>query len=81
MEGSRLSPCYVPPGHVAGPDPPALCWFYRVGGPDGRGRSRTPMGGPGPRLSASELPFLMNTWRLRTYPQAGNGSGAVGLVR
>jgi len=32
---------------MAGPDPPAVCWFYRVGGPDGRGRSRTPVGGPG----------------------------------
>ena len=28
-----------------------------------------------------ELPFLRDTWRLRTHPQAGNGSGAVGLVR
>ena len=47
MDGSRLSPHYVPPGHAAGPDPPVVCWFYRVGGPDGRGRSRTPMGGSG----------------------------------
>ena len=28
-----------------------------------------------------ELPFLRDTWRLRTHPQAGNGSGAVGLMR
>ena len=28
-----------------------------------------------------ELPFLRDTWRLRTHPQAGNGTGAVGLVR
>ena len=75
MEGSRLSPRYVPPGHVAGPDPPAVCWFYHVGGPDGRGRARTPIGGPGPRLSASELPFLRDTWRLRTYPKRGTGPG------
>ena len=44
-------------------------------------------GGPGPlrgsKASAvsSELPFLRDTWHLRTHPQAGNGSGAVGLVR
>ena len=30
---------------------------------------------------SSELPFLRDTWHLRTHPQAGNGSGAVGLVR
>jgi len=37
----------------------------------------------GVRASAvsSELPFLRDTWRLRTHPQAGSGSGAVGLVR
>ena len=44
-------------------------------------------GGPGPLQGSeasavsSELPFLRNTWRLRTQPLAGNGSGAVGLVR
>ena len=44
-------------------------------------------GGPGPLQEpeaspvSSELPFLRDTWRLRTHPQAGNGSGAVGLVR
>ena len=44
-------------------------------------------GGPGPLWGSaasavsSELPFLRDTWRLRTHPQAGNGSGAVGLVR
>ena len=48
-------PAPVPPGHVAAPDPPAVCWFYRTGGPDGCGRSRTPMGvrGPGWQLGAS----------------------------
>ena len=37
----------------------------------------------GVRASAvsPELPFYRDTWRLRTHPQAGNGSGAVGLVR
>ena len=76
MEGSCLSPHYVRPGHAAGPDPLVVRWFYRVGGPDGHGRSRTPMGGgPGPRLSASELPFLRDTWRLRTYPKRGTGPG------
>ena len=45
-------------------------------------------GGPRPLRGGSEasavdmeLPFLRDTWRLRTHPQAGNGSGAVGLVR
>ena len=64
----------VPPGHVASPDP------RTVRGPDGAG-------GPGPLWGvrglavSSELPSLRDTWRLRTHPQAGNGSGAVGLVR
>jgi len=37
----------------------------------------------GVRASAvsPELPFFRDTWRLRTHPQAGSGSGAVGLVR
>ena len=44
-------------------------------------------GGPGPLRGSeasavsSELPFLRDTWRLQTHPQAGNGSGAVGLGR
>ena len=44
-------------------------------------------GGPGPPRGfeasavSSGLPFLRDTWRLWTHPQAGNGSGAVGLVR
>ena len=44
-------------------------------------------GGPGPLWGSeapavsSELPFRRDTWRLRTLLQAGNGSGAVGLVR
>ena len=42
---SSGTPAPVPAGHVAPPDPP---WRYvgstRVGGPDGRGRSRTPKG-------------------------------------
>ena len=39
------------------------------------------MGGSEASAVSSELPFLRDTWRLRTHPQAGNGSGAVGLVR
>ena len=37
----------------------------------------------GVRASAvgTELPLFRDTWRLRTHPQAGSGSGAVGLVR
>ena len=63
---------------------PRDTWRFRTptwcGRPDGRRRSRTPMG---VRASAvgTELPFFRDTWRLRTLPQAGSGSGAVGLVR
>ena len=44
-------------------------------------------GGPGPPRGSealavsSGLPFLRDTWCLRTHPQAGNRSGAIGLVR
>ena len=37
-------------------------------------------GGSEASAVSSELPFLRDTWRLRTHSQAGNGSGAVGLV-
>ena len=63
---------------------PRDTWRFRTptwcGRPDGRRRSRTPMG---VRASAvgTELPLFRDTWRLRTLPQAGSGSGAVGLVR
>ena len=65
----------VPPGYVAAPDPYAV-----KGGPAGCRRSRTPMGSEVSAVS-SDLPLLRGTWRPRTHPQAGNGSGAVGLVR
>ena len=39
------------------------------------------MGGSEASVVSSELPFLRDMWRLRTNPQAGNGSGNVGLVR
>ena len=60
--------------------PPAVCWFYRVGGPDGHGRSRTPMGvrGLGCQLGASLPQGHVSS---PDISQAGNGSGAVGLVR
>ena len=47
-------------------------WVREV--PDPYGRSEA-------SAVSSELPFLRDMWRLRTHPQAGNGSGAVGLVR
>ena len=40
-----------------------------------------PYGGSEAPVVNMELPFYRDTWRLRTLPQAGNGSGAVGLVR
>ena len=54
---------------------PTLC-----GRPDGRRRSRTPMGVRAPAVG-TELPLFRDTWRPRTLPQAGSGSGAVGQVR
>ena len=71
----RLALEPVPPGYVAAPDPYAV-----KGGSSGRRRSRTPMGSEVSAVS-SGLPLLRGTWRLRTHPQAGNGSGAIGLVR
>src|SRR6185436_6289183 len=71
----RLAHDPAPSGHVAVPDP----YTARV--------VRTGAGGPGPLWGvralavSSELPFFRDTWRLRTHPQAGSGSGAVGLVR
>ena len=63
------------PGYVAAPDPYAV-----KGGSGGRRRSRTPMGSEVSAVS-SDPPLLRGMWRLRTHPHAGNGSGAVGLVR
>ena len=59
----------VPPGPRGGSGPHAV---QEV--PD-------PYGGSEALVVDMELPFLRDTWRLRTHPQAGNGSGAVGLVR
>ena len=67
----RLALELVPPGHVATPDP-HVAWEVRMAA-----------GGLGSEASAvsSELPFLRDTWHLRTHSQAGNRSRAVGLVR
>ena len=53
----------------------------RVGGPVGRQEVPDPYGGSVPLAVGAELPFLGDMWRLWTVPRAGNGSGAVGLVR
>jgi len=45
---------------------------------------RAPQVSPNFREEAERIvadPLLRDTWRLRTHPHAGNGSGAVGLVR
>ena len=59
---------------------PRDTWRFRTptwcGRPDGRRRSRTPMGVRASAVS-SELPFLRDTWRLWTHPQAGNGPGSL----
>jgi len=70
-------------GHVAPPDPaPAVYWFYA------RGRSGQMRGGPGPiwggpspRLLARSFPSSGTRGVTGPVPRAGNGSGAVGLVR
>ena len=72
----RLALEPVPPGYVAAPDPYAV-----KGGPGGRRGPRTLTGGSEAPAVNMELPLYRDTWRLRTLPQAGNGSGAVGLVR
>src|SRR6185312_9915395 len=60
----RLAHDPAPLGHVAAPDPHPV-----------RG-VRTGAGGPGPLWGSeapaisSELPFLRDTWLLRTHPQA-----------
>ena len=63
----------APAGHVVAPDPP--------GGPDGHEEVPDPYGGSGISAVGPELPYLRDTWRLRTRPRAMSGSGAVGLVR
>ena len=65
----------MPPGHVAAPDP------RTVRGVRTAQEVPDPYGGSEASAVSSELPFLRDTRRLRTHPQAGNGSGAVGLVR
>src|SRR6185312_15333906 len=65
----------VPPGHVAAPDPHAVREVQMDAGGPG------PLRGPAASAVDMELPFLRDTWRLRIHSQAGNGSGAVGLVR
>ena len=45
-------------------------------------RSRTPLGGrSGPPATSAEHPSLGDTWRCRIPSRAGDGSGAVGVVR
>ena len=71
----RLALESVPPGYVAAPDP------YAVKGGSGRVQEVPDPYGSEVSAVSSDLPLLRGTWRLRTHPQAGNGSGAVGLVR
>jgi len=72
----RLAPAPASAGHVAAPDPPpsAVC-------PDGREEVPDPYEGSGISAVGSELPLLRDTWRHRTCPRAGTGSGAVGPAR
>ena len=71
----RLAHDPEPLGLVAAPDP------YTVRGVRTGAGGPVPLWGSEPPAVSSELPFLRDTWRLRTHPQAGYGSGAVGLVR
>ena len=64
-----------------GSGPPAVCWFYARGRSGWTREVPDPYGGSEALAVGSELPLLRETWRLRTRPRAGSGSGAVGLVR
>jgi hypothetical protein len=48
--------------------------LHGEGSSDGRRRFRTPLGVRASVVSP-ELPFLRDTWHLRTHPQAGDGPG------
>ena len=65
----------MPLGHVATPDPPGgmLVLLHEKSGwvrvvSDPYGGSEAP-------ATSSELPFLRDTWHLRTYPKGGTGPG------
>ena len=73
MEGSRSNPCLR--------DTWRLRTTTRYGRSGWTQEVPDPYGGSEASTVYMELPFLRGTWRLRTHPQAGNGSGAVGLVR
>ena len=63
-------------GPRGGSGPPTQC------GRSGRTQEvPDPYGGSEASVVDMELLFLRDTWRLWTHPQAGNRSGAVGLVR
>ena len=74
-------PVSAPAGHVAAPDPPSGMLVLPRGRSGWTQEVPDPYGGSEASAVSSELPFLRDTWRLQTHPQAGNGSGAVGLVR
>ena len=65
----------------SGPPPRRYVGSTRVGGPDGREEVPDPYGRSAPSIVGSELPLLRDTWRHRTCPRAGSGSGVVGPVR
>ena len=82
--GERLAPApaLAVMGHVAAPDPSwAECWRVRLEGPGDTWRSRSHQGRSVPPAAGAEHPSSGDTWRPRTLPRAGGGSGAVGLVR
>jgi len=82
--GGRLAPApaLAVVGHVAAPDPSwAECWRVRLGGPGDTWRSRSHQGRSVPPAAGAEHPSSGDTWRHRTLPRAGGGSGVVGLVR
>ena len=82
--GGRLAPApaLAVVGHVAAPDPAwTECCCVRLGGPGDTWRSRSHQGRSVPPAAGAEHPSSGDTWRHRTLPRAGGGSGAVGLVR
>ena len=71
----------APAGHMAAPDPPGGMLVLPRGRSGRTWEVSDPYGGSEASAVSSELPFPRDMWRLRTRPQAGSGSGAVGTVR
>ena len=68
-----LEPAPVPLGYVAAPDPPGGMLVLLHGKSGWVRVVLDPYGGSEAPATSSELPFLRDMWRLRTYPKRGTG--------